>query len=140
MLNFVVVLSVVLLVCHKAFASYPGVAVQLFEWSWADVSAECENVLSKKGFRAVQVWFWLMHAHLSANKCFIFSYRFLLLQSILLVLNGGLAIRYIIKFKDLMSVFIITSFLLNINNQAGYIQLGFSLWKRRSIQEHGCQV
>ena len=38
----------------SAFA-HSGVAVQLFEWSWADVATECENFLGPKGFGAVQV-------------------------------------------------------------------------------------
>eukprot|EP00445_Apocalathium_hangoei_P019652 CAMPEP_0203904850 /NCGR_PEP_ID=MMETSP0359-20131031/46621_1 /ASSEMBLY_ACC=CAM_ASM_000338 /TAXON_ID=268821 /ORGANISM="Scrippsiella Hangoei, Strain SHTV-5" /LENGTH=102 /DNA_ID=CAMNT_0050829175 /DNA_START=41 /DNA_END=346 /DNA_ORIENTATION=+ len=29
--------------------------VQLFEWSWPDVAAECESWLGPKGFAAVQV-------------------------------------------------------------------------------------
>lgn len=36
-----------------------GVTVQLFEWSWSDVAYECENYLSKKGFKAVQVYFFV---------------------------------------------------------------------------------
>jgi alpha-amylase len=32
-----------------------GTDVQLFEWSWPDVAYECENFLSKKGYRSVQV-------------------------------------------------------------------------------------
>lgn len=30
-------------------------SVQLFEWSWADVSSECENFLGPKGFKSVQI-------------------------------------------------------------------------------------
>jgi len=39
----------------SAVYSNTGAGVQLFEWSWADVATECENYLSKKGFKAVQV-------------------------------------------------------------------------------------
>jgi alpha-amylase len=31
------------------------VAVHLFEWRWADIAAECENVLGPAGFKAVQI-------------------------------------------------------------------------------------
>jgi alpha-amylase len=31
------------------------VAVHLFEWPWADIAAECENVLGPAGFTAVQI-------------------------------------------------------------------------------------
>ncbi|KAK9806882.1 hypothetical protein WJX72_006116 [[Myrmecia] bisecta] len=33
----------------------PGVFVHLFEWSWADVAAECEQYLGPNGFEGVQV-------------------------------------------------------------------------------------
>ncbi len=39
------------------------VMVQLFEWPWADVGRECENLLGPKGFSAVQVS--PPHEHLS---------------------------------------------------------------------------
>ncbi|CAM9096789.1 unnamed protein product [Ectocarpus fasciculatus] len=32
-----------------------GASVQLFEWSWDDVAAECETFLGPKGYKAVQV-------------------------------------------------------------------------------------
>ena len=35
--------------------THAGASVQLFEWSWADVANECENFLSKKGYKSVQV-------------------------------------------------------------------------------------
>jgi alpha-amylase len=30
-------------------------SVQLFEWSWDDVSSECESFLGPKGFKSVQI-------------------------------------------------------------------------------------
>lgn len=30
-------------------------SVQLFEWSWEDVSNECETFLGPKGFKSVQI-------------------------------------------------------------------------------------
>ena len=30
-------------------------SVQLFEWSWDDVSNECESFLGPKGFKSVQI-------------------------------------------------------------------------------------
>lgn len=38
-----------------AGAGNTGAFVHLFEWSWPDVAAECENFLGPKGFKAVQV-------------------------------------------------------------------------------------
>lgn len=38
----------------NAYSNY-GASVQLFEWSWDDVANECEQYLSKKGFKGVQV-------------------------------------------------------------------------------------
>lgn len=35
--------------------AHGGASVQLFEWSWADVTNECEKFLGPKGFKAVQV-------------------------------------------------------------------------------------
>jgi alpha-amylase len=32
-----------------------GASVQLFEWSWNDVAAECETFLGPKGYKAVQI-------------------------------------------------------------------------------------
>ena len=32
-----------------------GAIVQLFEWSWSDVADECENFLSSKGYKGVQI-------------------------------------------------------------------------------------
>ena len=33
----------------------PIAFVQLFEWDWNDIAAECENVLGPAGYTAVQV-------------------------------------------------------------------------------------
>ena len=33
----------------------PVAFVQLFEWDWNDIAAECENVLGPAGYTAVQV-------------------------------------------------------------------------------------
>ena len=33
----------------------PVAFVQLFEWDWNDIAAECENVLGPAGYPAVQV-------------------------------------------------------------------------------------
>lgn len=41
--------------CSSATYHNSGASVQLFEWSWADVASECENFLSKKGYKSVQV-------------------------------------------------------------------------------------
>lgn len=32
-----------------------GAFVQLFQWSWSDIAAECEDYLGPKGFKAVQI-------------------------------------------------------------------------------------
>lgn len=41
--------------CTKLTSSAVDPSVQLFEWSWSDVAYECENFLSKKGFKTVQI-------------------------------------------------------------------------------------
>jgi len=49
-----VVVAASLLTASYGFVN-KGASVQLFEWSWNDVAAECESFLGPKGYKAVQV-------------------------------------------------------------------------------------
>jgi alpha-amylase len=55
MLNYILVLASL---C-SFITAYPsqsrGTSVQLFEWKWVDIAAECEIVLGRKGYAAVLV-------------------------------------------------------------------------------------
>lgn len=60
MFSLVISLSIVFTLlgqsqCQTYSYHNTGASIQLFEWSWADVANECEQFLSKKGYKAVQV-------------------------------------------------------------------------------------
>eukprot|EP01038_Epipyxis_sp_PR26KG_P015795 gene15795-21392_t len=55
LLQFLIFLTGYEVVCGASYGSNLGASVQLFEWSWTDVATECEQFLSVKGYKAVQV-------------------------------------------------------------------------------------
>lgn len=54
-MNFKKLILLILLHAQIAHADSNSTIVQLFEWPWTDIAAECETFLAKSGYDAVQI-------------------------------------------------------------------------------------